>query len=276
MSKKILVIEDEKYLSEMYKMKFEQEGYQVVVAHNGEDGITLAKKEQPDLVLLDLVLPKMDGYQVLTKRRAEKSGIKNTKVYILSNLGQNGEINKGLKNGADGYLVKANLTPSQLADNVKKIFAGETVGVKKQTTIEKKKKILASLRGQGETAKDNEKSILLIEDEEDIITMYKLRLEKAGYRVKVAKNGLWGLKLAREKKFDIILMDIVMPAMDGCRAIKELKADNKTKDTPVIVLSNSAQEGDIEKTKECGAMGYLLKSKITPAKLVKEIEKAFK
>lgn len=138
MPKKILIIEDEEYLSEMYKMKFEQEGYKAVIADDGAAGIELAIKIKPDLILLDLVMPKMDGYEVL-KRIRQAEEIKDVKVYILSNLGQNEEVDKGFAAGADGYLIKANLTPSQLVKNIEKIFAGARVGIKGRVADENKK-----------------------------------------------------------------------------------------------------------------------------------------
>ncbi|MEA3464118.1 MAG: response regulator [Patescibacteria group bacterium] len=267
--KKILIIEDEEYLSDIYKIKFEQEGYQVIIAYDGEAGIKLAISRQPDLILLDLVMPKMDGYQVLKKLKSENK-TRDIKIYILSNLAQNSEIGKGFNNGANGYFVKANLTPSQLVENIKEIFSGRIMGIKKPRGV------FIPCRAE---AADNKKvqsksiKILLIEDEEAIINMYKLSFEKAGFEVEVAKNGAWGLRLARQKPFDAIIMDIVMPAMDGCEAIKNLKTDPKTKEMPVIILSNSAQDNDITQAKECGAVSYLLKSQITPANLVKEIKK---
>ena len=266
--KKILIIEDEKFLSEMYKMKFIEEGFKVETANNGCDGIELAEKINPDLVLLDLVLPGMDGYEILEKLRASPK-TKGIKVYILSNLGQTEEINKGFKIGADGYLIKANLTPTQLAQSVNKIFSGQKVGLKKQAVSAKKSVAKAKVI-------ENGKSVLIIEDEVAIVEMYKLRLEKAGFRVELAKNGAWGIKLAKEKDFDIIVMDIVMPAMNGYNAIKALKVDKKTKDVPIIALSNSAQDKDIKKAKQYGAACYLLKAQITPVKLIDEIKKLLK
>ncbi|MBU1778633.1 response regulator transcription factor [Patescibacteria group bacterium] len=115
------------------------------------------------------------------------------------------------------------------------------------------------------------KKILIIEDEENILKMYKLRLEKEGYEVETAKNGAWGIKLAIEQKFDVIIMDIVMPAMNGCQVLKKLKIENKIF-TPIIVVSNSAQDADIKYAKKCGADSYLIKSQITPTELVKEIK----
>ena len=129
MAKKILIVEDEEYLADMYKIKFESEGYAVIVAIDGETGIQLAQSVKPDLILLDLVLPRMDGFQVLKELRHD-GRTKDIIIYILSNLGQDEEIKKGFADGANGYLIKANLTPAQLMDYVERIFAGEKVGIK--------------------------------------------------------------------------------------------------------------------------------------------------
>jgi len=264
---KILIVEDEEYLSDMYKIKFEQAGYVTVVAHDGEEGFELAQKEQPDLILLDLILPKLDGFKVLAKLRKEPN-TKKIKVFILSNLGQSDEVNKGMKTGADGYFIKANLTPSQLLEKVNVIFNNKS-------DMEKDIKNMTIHAEDSEYRTVGKKlaKILLIEDEEAIINMYKLRFDKEGFQIEVARNGAWGLKLARQKKFDIILLDMVMPAMNGYEAIKVLKSDDNTKDVPIIILSNSAQDGDIKEAKKLGAAAYLLKSMITPAKLVQEVEK---
>jgi DNA-binding response OmpR family regulator len=264
---KILIIEDEEFLSDMYQLKFEQAGYLTIVAHDGLEGLELVKKEQPDLVLLDLILPKLDGFQVLAKLRKEPA-TKNIKVFILSNLGQGDEVEKGLKTGADGYFIKANLTPSQLLEKVNAIFNNQAMAERNKSN-----KIVPDEEVALEPAQTKEAKILLIEDEDAIINMYKLRFQKGGWQIEVAKNGAWGLKLARQKKFAVIIMDMVMPAMNGFEAIKILKADANTKDVPIIILSNSAQDQDIAKAKKLGAAAYLLKSMITPARLVKEVEK---
>ncbi len=119
MSKKILLIEDDNFLVEMYKIKFEKEGYKVATALNGDEGINQARKEKPDLILLDLVLPEKDGYEVLEVLKKDEQ-TKAIPVIILSNLGQNGEVKKGKEKGAEDYLIKSNFTPRQLMDKVKK------------------------------------------------------------------------------------------------------------------------------------------------------------
>ena len=122
--KKILIIEDEHFLLDMYQTKFKSEGYKVYTARDGQEGLVITKKEHPDLILLDIVMPIMNGYEFLHQVRRDKE-IKDLKVYIFSNLGQSSEIKKGINEGADGYLIKANLTPNQLADKVKKILGEE-------------------------------------------------------------------------------------------------------------------------------------------------------
>jgi len=132
MAKKILIIEDESYLLDMYKTKFRQAGYEVDGTTDGAEGIQMAEKMLPDLVLLDLVMPGMDGYEVLEKIKKNPK-TKGAKAYILSNLGQNGEIKKGFQSGADGYLIKSDFTPGELAKAIDKIFQGEPVGADKKS-----------------------------------------------------------------------------------------------------------------------------------------------
>lgn len=262
---KILIVEDEYYLAELYKMKFEHEGYEVIWAPDGEAGLDMAMKDHPDLVLLDIIMPKLNGYEVLKALRSHEV-TKNLKVFMLSNLGQSDEIKDALDKGADGYFIKANLTPGQLCDNVHKILSGETLQGKRGMIIKREEK-------ETQRKEDRGISVLLIEDQEEIINMYKMRLESDGFNVTIAKNGAWGLKMSKEKKFDIIIMDVLMPAMNGVEMLKEIKKESANMDVPIVVVSNSAQDQDISDAKSAGATSFLLKSQITPGKLIKEIEK---
>jgi len=119
--KKILIIEDEKNLADMYKLRFEQGDYQVLAAYNGFPGVEMAIKEKPDLVLLDIIMPYKDGYQVIQDLKREPQ-TKDIPIIIFSNLGQKEEIEKGLKLGAVDYLVKTDLTPSEALEKVRAFF----------------------------------------------------------------------------------------------------------------------------------------------------------
>ena len=122
--KKILIIEDEKYLAEMYKWKLEKEGYKAEFALDGQEGVDLAIHFKPDLILLDIVMPVMDGYQTLQVLR-QMPDFKDIPIYIFSNLGQLEEVEKGMHAGADGYLVKASLTPSDLVSKIGSVLSGK-------------------------------------------------------------------------------------------------------------------------------------------------------
>lgn len=119
MPKKILIVEDDKFLRELIVRKLDEEGYEIAEALDGEEGSKKAKEEKPDLVLLDLILPGIDGFEVLAgiKQDSQTSAIP---VIILSNLGQTEDVEKGLKLGAIDYLVKAHFTPGEIIEKVKK------------------------------------------------------------------------------------------------------------------------------------------------------------
>lgn len=115
---KIAIIEDDGVIRQMYRMKFESEGFEVEVAENGRDGVALVQHMKPDIILLDMHMPEMDGVTALTKIRAEKWG-KDIPVIVLTNLGEE-ESPKNLRAlGINGYIVKADFTPRQVVVRVK-------------------------------------------------------------------------------------------------------------------------------------------------------------
>jgi len=119
--KNILLIEDDPFLIDIYATKLKEEGYSLNVAEDGEEGLRLLKQKKPDLLLLDIVLPNFNGWEIL--RRVKKSdALKDLKVIILSNLGEKDEIEKGLSLGATKYLVKAHYTPTEVIKEIKKIL----------------------------------------------------------------------------------------------------------------------------------------------------------
>ncbi len=116
---KIAIIEDDQAISQMYRFKFESEGYQVETAENGKVGLELAQSMKPDIILLDLMMPEMTGDQMLAKMRATSWG-KDIKVIILTNMGEQEIPDSVKKSGVSGVILKADMTPRQVADTVKK------------------------------------------------------------------------------------------------------------------------------------------------------------
>ncbi|MFA6533812.1 MAG: response regulator [Patescibacteria group bacterium] len=117
----ILLVEDDTFLAGMYKTKFEMEGFTIITAEDGLKGFQLAKEKKPDIILLDILLPKMDGFEVLEKVRASKD-TKDIPVIMLTNLGQKEDVKKGLERGANGYLIKAHFMPSEVVEKVKMVL----------------------------------------------------------------------------------------------------------------------------------------------------------
>lgn len=116
---KIAIIEDDQAISQMYRFKFEAEGFDVQTAENGKLGLELIQKMKPDIILLDLMMPEMTGDEVLVKLR-ESSWGKHIKVIILTNMGEQEIPDNVKKMGVSGIILKANMTPRQVADLVKK------------------------------------------------------------------------------------------------------------------------------------------------------------
>ncbi len=117
----IVLVEDDNFLASIYKTKFEQEGFKVSVAENGNDGLEIIRKKKPDLVLLDILLPERDGFSVLTELKLDKH-TNYIPVILLTNLGQKEDVEKGLKGGAAGYIIKAHSRPSETVAEVKRIL----------------------------------------------------------------------------------------------------------------------------------------------------------
>lgn len=118
---KILLVEDDSFLLSMYATKFELENFEVVTAEDGEKGVRVALKEVPDIILLDVLLPKMNGFEVLKNLKAN-GATSNIPVILLTNLSQKDEVDRGIAMGAEDYLIKAHFMPSEVVDKIKKIL----------------------------------------------------------------------------------------------------------------------------------------------------------
>ena len=117
----VLIVEDDVFLAEIYQKKFEMEGFKVSMASNGEKGLADMKKKKPDIVLLDILLPKLDGFAVLEAAK-EDSTIKNIPIILLTNLGQKDDVQRGLDEGAEDYLIKTHFKPSEVVDKVRSVL----------------------------------------------------------------------------------------------------------------------------------------------------------
>lgn len=116
--KSIILVEDDEFLAELYATKLKLEGYEIYLALDGEKGLKLIKEKKPNLILLDIILPKKDGFEILKIIKADKE-LKNIPVILLTNLSQKDEVKKGLDLGANDYLIKAHFMPSEVVKKIK-------------------------------------------------------------------------------------------------------------------------------------------------------------
>lgn len=119
--KSILLVEDDPFLIDIYTTKLKGAGFSVEVATDGEEGLRKAREKPPSLIVLDIVLSQIDGWEILKQIQADKK-LKVIPVVILSNLGQKNEVEKGMKLGAAKYLIKAHYTPSEVVEEIKNVL----------------------------------------------------------------------------------------------------------------------------------------------------------
>lgn len=119
---KILIVEDDPFLSSMYSTKFELEGLEVVVAENGRIGLEKANTESPDIILLDIIMPEKDGFSVLEGLKSN-SNTKDVPVILLTNLNQVDDIRRAQSLGAADYMIKAHCMPSEIVERVRKFMS---------------------------------------------------------------------------------------------------------------------------------------------------------
>ncbi len=122
---KVLIIEDDSFILEMYKIKFESSNFEVISANDGIKGLKILEKEKPDIILLDIIMPKKDGFSVLKAIRSNPA-LEKIPVILLTNLGQRENIEKGFELGATGYIIKAHFTPSEIVKKVRDVLEKES------------------------------------------------------------------------------------------------------------------------------------------------------
>jgi len=266
---KILIIEDERPLADLLASKLKKEGYEIENAYDGDEGYKKIKSWEPDLILLDIIMPKMDGYEVMEKINEGKTS---TPVIVISNSGQPVEIEKTRKLGAVDHLIKTEFSPTDVLEKVNDYLAGE------QKSKKKKKETKASKPKEENGSKKLGIKVLLVEDESFLRKMASKQLVKEGFSVYEAKDGEEGLSTFKEAKPDIVLLDIILPTIDGFQVLEKIRnyKDKEMSQVPIIMLSNLGQDSDIKKAKDMGANDFMVKANFTSKEIAEKLKEFFK
>ncbi|HEY4479705.1 MAG TPA: response regulator [Candidatus Paceibacterota bacterium] len=261
---KVLIIEDDIFLTEVLEKKMNDAGYAVEIARDGGVGLTKLKQDKPDIVLLDLALPVKGGFEILEEKMRDAS-IRSIPVIVISNSGQPLEIDRVLALNVKDYFVKAQFDPDEVLAKVKlqlrDMDAVASLGDDEKKTEKEHTASLAS------------KKIMWVEDDVFLSDIIARKLSNEGSKLIHAANGNDVFDMAKKEKPDVILLDILLPGKDGFHVLEQLKAVSETKEIPVILLSNLGQKSDIEKGEKLGAARFLVKATVTLDEIVDEIKK---
>lgn len=256
MKKKILIVEDEHTLGVVLQRKLNDEGYETMWEVDGELGLQRMRESKPDLVLLDIVMPKKDGYEVL-EEKANDNSIKDIPVIIISNSGQPIEIQRIIELGAKDYIIKANFSPDEVLHKVHKYLEPPRASEKS---------------AEGKMGA----SILIVEDDTFLSSISVEKLSKMGYKVSSVPDGEQALKFLAREKPDLVLLDIMMPGINGFEVLRSMRADDRLKQVAVVVFSNLGQDQDMEEARRLGADDFLVKAKFTLSEVAERIETVLK
>jgi PAS domain S-box-containing protein len=203
--KRILAIDDDPDAVYLLQENINEDEYEVIGAHSGQDGLRLARERHPDVILLDIVMPGADGWQVLHDLKADPitSGVPVVMLTIVDNKAL------GFQLGATAYLLKP-LDAAEVRDTLKHI-SGSTSPSKKQ--------------------------VLVVDDDPQVADMLRQMLPESDFSLRSALSGKIGLRAIEADQPDVLLLDLIMPHPDGFEIIECLRENPKTRDLPIIVIS---------------------------------------
>lgn len=245
----VLVVDDEPSIRRFLKHILEAEGFLVIESRSGEDAVSIARRENPALVLLDLVLPDIDGFEVLSRLK-EQEGTSNIPVIILSIIEDE---ERCFRLGASDYLPKP-INRERLIARVNNLIA-------------------AGRQHRG----DGPFRILAVDDDDSVLKALSTILSNHGFEVEIARNGKDGLEKAQQLPPDLIILDLMMPIMTGHEVLLALKQNSSTAEIPVMILT-AAEPDERIRALQGGAESLMTKpfSEKELAKLVRESIRAMK
>lgn len=263
--KKILIIEDNENLGKILEKFFQSKDFDVALVHDGMVGLNEMKSFNPDIVLLDMSLPSMNGYEIL-EARSKDPNLAKIPVIVISNSGQDVEIGRLRELGATDYVIKIQMSPDDVYKKVASILGIEIHDEDREFIIETKTGSEKSCDLTGVT-------VLWVEDDMFLSSIVGRKLASTGAKHIQAKSADEAFSSLQTNKPNVIVLDLVLPGMSGFEILEKLKADPVTKDIPVIVLSNLDQRDDMEKCFKLGAVKFFVKALVTLDKIFEEIKR---
>lgn len=256
---KVLIIEDDPDQVLMYKVQFEGDGFEVSSETTGEGGMKAANEIKPDAILLDIHMEDKSGLDVLRDLK-QSPDTKNIPVIVFTNFSKQHfqEAAQGL--GADKFIVKTDRLPREIVKDVEELLG-------------QKPKPSAPVKAQ------RKENVLLVEDNPYHREMYTTKFYHSGFSLITAANGEKALEEVRNRKIDLLLLDLALPGISGLEVLKKLKADKATSTIPVIAFTVTPKADLPEEAKEYieeNTVAYFGKMTQLPNEAVELVEKVLK
>jgi len=240
-TKKILYVEDDDNIVYMLKPRLEREGYEVLIAVDGKEGIYLANNQNPDLILMDLELPVLDGWEA-SKHLKKDPNTKHIPIIALSARVMEDDRSRAIDAGCDDFESK----PVDFDSLMKKIHSflpDESESI-----------------NEAKVAVEHQRKILIVDDDENIRYTLLKYLKREGFtNLVTAENGKIALDKLNDNDFDLVLLDLKMPEMDGIEVLSNIKNNDNLRHIPVIMISAKDEIENVTQCIEIGAEGFLSK-----------------
>lgn len=231
-AKRLIIVADDSPMIHRHTVPIlEDEGYEVLSAYDGEEAVALARQKEPDLVITDVEMPKLDGYGVCKALKGDEA-LAHVPVLICSSLGQAQDLERGFDAGADDYLVKP-VIPEELSTRVRALLAGSLPASRER--------------------------VLVVDDSPAQRHYVADCLARQGFVVTTAENGKIALEKAQQLRPALVVSDYEMPVMTGFELVHALRRDPELRQIPVIMLTARDSKRDMAQMRAAGASAYLVK-----------------
>jgi DNA-binding response OmpR family regulator len=247
-NKRVIVIEDNQLLASVIVKKLESLGAHVQHYTNGLEGLAAIRSSAPHLVLLDILFPIMNGYEVLQVMHAEGLTVRYP-VLVISNSGQPVELSRMRELGARDYLIKANFSPDEVVTKARELILPEA-------HTDTLTQVMKTTPAEQVTAP----KVLIVEDDPMLRNLLSMKLTRHNYPFMFVSDGVEAIDSARTFEPNVIILDLMLPGKNGFEVFSELKGIPELASIPVIIFSNKSDDKDRARATELGAAKYLIKA----------------
>ena len=273
-AKKILLITTDQELLSRLTEKVSTSDYELYTVRDITVATETLSRTHPNLVIIDMLVGGVDGLVFLDALRANTDPIiAKTPVIIASQTGDIVEIGRALRLGVTDYFVKSNLDTEQVMGKIKKLFGGFSQSPLEQTVQSSAPLSAASPVGAPPVVGLSQTRLLIVEDDKFLRDLATQKLTKEHFLVSAAVDGEQGIAIAEKEIPDIVLLDILLPGIDGFEVLKRIRANPTLSNTRIAMLSNFGQREDIERALKGGAEQFLIKANYTLDEIVDEVKK---